>query len=597
MIGETLGKYRIDAKLGSGGMARVFRARHVHLERQVAIKLLHAHLSDDDALRERFLREAQAIATLRHPGIVQIYDFDVHEDICYIAMEFLKGESLEERAAALGAGRQAPFTVDEALHIIVSVGLALAHAHRAGIAHRDVKPSNVMLTDDGRTVLTDFGLATALDQTRMTVDGTSAGTPSYMSPEQAMGERGDHRADLYSLGIMAFQLLAGELPFRSDTLAGMINKHLQEAPPALQPKVPGLAPQVAAAIERALAKNPADRFDSADEMVAALQGTPVDTAIDTAAEGAVTQPVMPSVRSNSERSDSERSDSERSDSERSDSDRSDMATQGSLIGVASLAPVPRLIGGLAVLALVMVASWWSIANLTGRGDSGEPGDADAVPSMAAHAEPDIPSMAPMPPWTDSFDDNHHEWDLSTGSVSRAMVDGAYEIELRIGSQAISSTAHAGGHFGDVQFSSDATLTAGQPESGYGLMFRRVDERNYYVFAVNGMGQWSVWALEDGIWRELRGGGAPWTDHQAIRRDGTNQLSVRAVGSMITVAANNVELGSLFDETFAEGYIGYYAASSRSASSPLTRARFDNASVAPLPLNGADAASMVIEPRQ
>ena len=568
MIGETLGNYRIDGKLGSGGMARVFRAHHVHLEREVAIKLLHAHLSDDTALRERFLREAQAIATLRHPGIVQIYDFDVHDGVCYIAMEFLKGESLEERASARGESRQTPFTAEEALHIIVSVRVALAHAHRAGIAHRDVKPSNVMLTDDGRTVLTDFGLATVLDQTRMTVDGASAGTPSYMSPEQAMGERGDHRADLYSLGIMAYELLTGELPFRSDTLAGMLHKHLQEPPPPLEPRVPGLAPHVVATVERALAKNPTDRFDSMDEMVASLKGLPIDTP----ADDAITHPSIPSAQM-------------------------DGTMDATRIGVASIGSNQRLLGGLTVFALVVAASWWAIASLTGGRGTGDADNTAAVPSMAAHAEPEIPSMAPMPPWTDSFDDNHHQWDLSTGPIRRALVDGAYEIELHVGSQAVSSTAHAGGHHADVQFSSDATLEEGQPESGYGLMFRRVDEYNYYVFAVNELGQWSVWALENSVWRELRGGRVTWTDHEAIRRDGTNQLLVQVVGSMITVAVNNVELGNLLDDTFAEGYMGYYAASSRSASNPHTRARFDNASVAALPLSGANPPSIAAKSQQ
>ncbi len=572
MIGQTLGKYRIDAKLGSGGMARVFRACHVHLEREVAVKLLHAHLSEDDALRKRFLHEAQAIASLRHPGIVQIYDFDVDDGICYIAMEFLKGESLEERARALGAGGRPPVTVDEALQIIVSVGAALAHAHRAGIVHRDVKPSNVMLTDDGRTVLTDFGLATVLDQTRMTVEGTSAGTPSYMSPEQAMGERGDHRADIYSLGIIAYQLLAGELPFRSETLAGVIHKHLQESPPPLGPKVPGLAPHIVETIERALAKSPDDRFKSVDEMVAALKGAPIGAPL----SSAVTKPSMPRVEIAG-------------------------ATGEARIAAVGAGPSRQLIGGLAALALAVAAGWWALGDLAGRGARGAAGDAaeagvsEAVPSMAADAEPEIPSMVPMPPWTDSFDDNHHEWDLSTGPVSRALVDGTYEIELRTTSQAVSATAHAGGHYTDVQFSSDATLADGQPESGYGLMFRRVDERNYYVFAVNGLGQWSVWALENGAWRELRGGPQQWTDHEAIRRHDTNRLSVRAVGDAITVAVNDVELGTLNDDTFAEGYVGYYAASSRSASDPFTRARFDNAGVAPLPLAGADASSMVATP--
>ena len=196
IIGKTLGSYTIEEQLGAGGMAQVYRGRHLHLKRDVAIKVMHAHLSEQADWRERFLREAQANATLKHPGIVQIYDFDVAGGVSYIAMELLDSKSLEECANELRHAGRAPFSLEETIRIVTAIGEALSYAHRHGVVHRDIKPSNVMITSEGRAVLTDFGLATVLDETRLTLDGTSAGTPSHMAPEQAAGERGDHRADM-----------------------------------------------------------------------------------------------------------------------------------------------------------------------------------------------------------------------------------------------------------------------------------------------------------------------------------------------------------------------------------------------------------------
>jgi len=584
MIGKTLGSYTIEEQLGAGGMAKVYRGRHVHLERDVAIKVMHAHLAERAGLRDRFLNEARANASLKHAGIVQIYDFDVADGVAYIAMEMLDGRSLEDRCHELADGGAARFELDEALAIVTAIGEALSYAHGRGVVHRDIKPSNIMLTVDGRAVLTDFGLAAVLDQTRLTTDGTSAGTPSYMSPEQAAGERGDHRADIYSLGVVLYQLLAGELPLQSDNLVGMINKLINEPAPPLADKVPAVPEHVAAAVSRALEKEPDNRFASVDEMLAALRG---DASVDPA-----------------ELAGAARGSSPQRAAAAPPATASDAGAEAHAPAAVTAAAAPLLARRwvLALVAIVAVtgAGWWLVGRGAGpesavSGDaaaSGAPATEEGIDSMAAEVDSMVPkvesmvpegeveSMAAVTGWRDGFEDNGRGWETSSGTVVRALVDGGYEIDLRSGGQAVSAVAEAGGEFADFEYAATGALVEGQPESGYGLVFRRVDARNYYVFAVNGIGQWSIWVLQDGTWRELRGRAEAWTPSDAIEIGASNRLSVRAVGSAISAAVNGVELVSLEDETFAAGRVGFYTASSRTATAARARVRFDDAEVRP-----------------
>ena len=496
MIGAQLGKYRIDRKLGSGGMATVYAATHTTLGSPVAIKVLHEHLADQASFRERFLREAQAAAALRHPGVTQVFDVEATDDVCYIAMELLEGETLEARLAARGDGASA-LPVPEAVEIIGTVGEALAYAHRQGIIHRDVKPANVMITRDGRIVLADFGLAAVMDQTRITAEGTTAGTPSYMSPEQVLGDQGDARSDIYSLGVMLYQLVSGALPFASDTLAGMLQGHLEKAPPPLADKVTALPPGIERAVEIALRKRPEERFATVDDMLACVRG---ETA--TSAAEAETLIGLPT----------------------GESQGAPEASHPRAVRIAAVAVVVTVLGG--------GAWWWSrTAGLPGTTDGTSSMATDGTTSMASDdtASMAVGSMAAMPGWQDAFDTNTHGWAETDGEVRRAVTEGAYEVELRVPDRAVAAQAEEGGSFQDLEWTATGELVDGAPETGYGLVFRHVDARNYGVFGINGLGQWSVWVLDDGAWRELRGGASPWTPHPAIRAGAANTLTVRAVG--------------------------------------------------------------------
>ncbi|HEX3237424.1 MAG TPA: Stk1 family PASTA domain-containing Ser/Thr kinase [Gaiellaceae bacterium] len=259
------GRYRIQRKLGAGGMADVYLAEDQELGRRVAIKILNGRHANDAQFIERFRREAKNAAALNHPNIVSIYDRGNAEDTYYIAMEFLDGRTLKELIVSRGA---APINV--AIEYARQILSALRFAHRHGIVHRDIKPHNVLVDAEGRVKVTDFGIARA-GTSQMTETGSIVGTAQYLSPEQARGGEVDPRSDLYSLGIVLYELLTGKTPFDGDTPVEIAMKHLSNAPKPPSKLRPDIPPELDMVVLRALAKNPDDRYQSADEMEADLE--------------------------------------------------------------------------------------------------------------------------------------------------------------------------------------------------------------------------------------------------------------------------------------------------------------------------------------
>ncbi|MBN1964928.1 MAG: serine/threonine protein kinase, partial [Anaerolineae bacterium] len=272
MAKKTLGKYEIIERLGRGGMAEVYRAYHASLDRYVAIKLLHAFLSDDPEFKSRFEKEARNVARLRHTNIVQVYDFEYDPDneSYYMVMELIEGPTLKERLFDLEVDGER-LSLDEALRIVHDAGAALAYAHSQDMIHRDVKPANLMLDHDGRVVLTDFGIAKIVTSVQFTASGGMVGTPAYMAPEQGLGEMGDERSDIYSLGVILYQLCLGRLPFEAETPLATILKHLNDPIPIPREINSDLPESIEYIILKALAKEPDDRFATAAEMVATIE--------------------------------------------------------------------------------------------------------------------------------------------------------------------------------------------------------------------------------------------------------------------------------------------------------------------------------------
>ena len=260
----TGSRYRVQRRLGGGGMASVYLAEHAHLDRPVVLKVLHGHLAKDSEMLERFRREARAASQLVHPNIVPIIDAGETEGVLFVVMPYMLGGSFADRIAL---GAQPPA---EVASIVAQAATALDYAHRRGIVHRDVKPDNVLFDEDGHALVTDFGIAEARSELRLTASGRAMGTPHYMSPEQAMGKLVDGRADVYSLGIVMYEGLIGFPPFDGPDAFAVGYKQVHEpavSPQAVNSEIPS---PVAEIVMRCLLKNPADRYARGDDLADAL---------------------------------------------------------------------------------------------------------------------------------------------------------------------------------------------------------------------------------------------------------------------------------------------------------------------------------------
>ncbi len=262
--------YELDTEIGRGGMGIVYRARDRRLKRQIAIKILPPELAFRGEIRSRFLREAETAASLNHPHIVDIYTVDEVEGLVFFVMAYISGDNLAKRLHDRGV-----LGVDETRRIVREVADALAYAHERGVVHRDIKPDNIILdAESGRSMVTDFGIARAVTEggdSRLTATGMAIGTPAYMSPEQAAGERQiDGRSDLYALGVVAYQMLCGEPPFTATSTPAMLVKHISERPTPIEQRRPEVPKDLARAVMMLLEKDPANRFPSATALVAAL---------------------------------------------------------------------------------------------------------------------------------------------------------------------------------------------------------------------------------------------------------------------------------------------------------------------------------------
>jgi hypothetical protein len=268
MIGQRLaGRYELQDLAGSGGMSSVYKARDTVLERTVAIKILHDHYSDDPEYVERFRREARELARLNHPNIVTVIDRGEFEGRQFIVFEHVDGETLKSLVE-----RSGPMPVDQAVSLVHQVARGLAFAHEQGIVHRDVKPHNVLIDENGTAKVTDFGIARSLDPAEgLTETGTLLGTSEYIAPEQASGGPVDERSDQYSLAIVLYELITGEPPYTGDNFMAVAVKHIQEPVPSVRDRRPDVSPRLDAILGRALAKRPEDRFPTTEAMMAALE--------------------------------------------------------------------------------------------------------------------------------------------------------------------------------------------------------------------------------------------------------------------------------------------------------------------------------------
>ena len=295
---QRIGKYQVVGLLGEGGMGAVYRARDPVLDRDVAVKVLSPELARDPLLVKRFEEEARALARIQHPNIMRVYTVGEHEGKRYFAMEFVSGETLEDRVRERGS-----LSLREVVDLFGQLLPAVKAIHAAGIVHRDIKAANIMIDVKGRTVLMDFGLAKRHGRAALTTAGSILGTPEYMAPEQALGDAVDGRADIYALGVVLFEALTGRPPFEGGDAFSIIRKQVEDAPPAAREFRSDLPEAVDTVLKRCLAKKPEDRYPDVDALAAALGELPVpdeptDSAVarareETLAAPAASPPVAP----------------------------------------------------------------------------------------------------------------------------------------------------------------------------------------------------------------------------------------------------------------------------------------------------------------
>src|SRR5579859_6532638 len=289
LLGTTLnGRYRLESRIGAGGMSTVYRATDGTLQRQVAVKLMNREIASDSDQLERFRREARAVAQLSHPHVVGVIDAGEDDNRPYIVFEYVDGETLKDRIR-----RQGRLPIPEAVAYAIEIARALGAAHARHIVHRDVKPQNVLIDDEGQAKVTDFGIARTLDEEGLTADGRVLGTTDYVSPEQALGRPVTGQSDLYSLGVVLYEMVTGEVPFKGENQVAVAMKHVREQLPDVQHHRPEVSAALASVIDGATAKRIEDRYADDAELIADLEDV---LAIETARAGSATGEVTSVIR-------------------------------------------------------------------------------------------------------------------------------------------------------------------------------------------------------------------------------------------------------------------------------------------------------------
>lgn len=609
MIGQSLGSYRIESRLGAGGMGEVYRAVHARLNRPAAIKILHANEAADPTFQARFLREARAAAALSHPNIVEVFDFGEQDGLSYLVMELVPDGSLRTLLQQRSTGQG--WTLGMGVHLVRQAAEGLAYAHEHGMVHRDIKPDNLLLqrrapADRAETYqlkISDFGLARLMDDGgELTVTGMVMGTPTYMSPEQCQGSDLDGRSDLYSLGVVLYEVATGSPPFRVKTLSEAVFKHIS-APPtpprALQPDLPDALEEV---ILRCLEKNPDDRFASGTELAEALDGAlggtdlqtvvapryarppvtpppvaPVDDTPPTVADSrperrtpvppvrsrGATNPALSGLSGMHDEATVQVSGADMSSSriERRRAalsrDRStgkppvwvppaDGAQSNSGNGfVAALRARPKAlaIGGAALaIVLVLILGVGALRSAANAGKQGTP-VARATATTAATATP-----ADKITFTDSMSTSSARWPRSARSYFNA---GGYEIN---GAWLVFAPT---GTTNDVLKNGSVSVrlrqVSGVSDQFYGIVVRALNNQTYYVFGVTQSQQWAFILVTNGNHKFVV---APTTDtHLKPGLNANNTLKVRMQGGHFDFFVNGVQVGQANDGTIAAGKAG------------------------------------------
>ncbi len=567
LVGQTIGRYRILEHLGEGGMAEVYKAYQPSLDRHVAIKVMHAFLARDADFLGRFEREAKSVAALQHPNIIQVHDFDVHNGMPYMVMEFVAGGTLKNHFEKLARANQSP-SLAETVRIVREVGRALAYAHQRGMIHRDVKPANVLMGSGGRVILSDFGIAKILSGPSFTMSGTTVGTPSYMSPEQSLGQPGDHRSDIYALGVVLYQLSTGQLPYVADTPMAVMLKQVNEPLPPPRSVRPDLPESLERVILKAMAKNPADRFQTAEEMLAHLDN------LETAARLAPVAPAPPAPPAPT--------------SGLRPPEGATMYTASSAPPTGTPPPVapPKAKGQpwfiallsvpvLLVLCLVFGAGGLALAAGMGMFNTPEP---TAIPTRRPTRTPEPtavptgrPTRTPAPTTTaeaqagvlleDDFETDANDWpELENDTSRREYRDGQYVLEILDGQWIIWSTPDMD-EVSDVNISVTVTNLGGD-DATFGLICNYQGNDAFYYLGFGEDGYYAIVRVEGDEDVFLTSDENLWVKSEAIAEfEETYLLEAEcAADGSLRLIVDGKTIAEAQDDAFTEGQVGVFAQS-------------------------------------
>ncbi|MCS6801453.1 MAG: protein kinase [Chloroflexota bacterium] len=517
LIGRSLGQYQIVELLGSGGMATVYRALQPALNRSVAIKVLPPVLANDDLFVARFRREAMVVAGLAHPNILPVYDFGIFDGYLAIIMMYVRGGTLRTR---LGE----PMPVATAVQIAAQVADALRYAHERGIVHRDVKPSNILMARSDWALLADFGIAQLADQRTLTLTGAKVGTPEYMSPEQAAGDPVDARSDLYSLGIVLYEMLTGRVPFSAPTTLATLQQQIHTPLPPITTFRRDLPPGLIEVVKRALEKSPAARFATAaefhDALLASLEPAPVEATVVPVEQRAPPPPAIGTPPA---------------------SPRQTTWLPMALGGVAIGAVLAVLCGGLALAAASgMAGRVLPIALSTPVARPSETPTPAPIGGVLYQADFSSPARA--------------QWALGDGSEATIEGGRLFVTSLQA-NRAFRVWPERAPLVEDFILEAEITKLTGPNNFGYGVTFRDDGKGSYFFFSITGNGSFKLekWVAASGEWVTY----VNWTSSNAINRGDNvpNVLRVIATGSQIKLLINDRPVATATDDAPVRGNTG------------------------------------------
>ena len=589
LSGKQLGKYQVIAPLGEGGMAAVFKAYQAGMDRYVALKILPRHYAADPEFMARFQQEARLIANLQHPHILPVHDFGEAESYTFLVMPLVETGTLAELL------RGEPLPPARIRNVISQVGDALDYAHSRGLIHRDVKPSNILLDERGNCLLTDFGIAKMVEGTaHITQSGAIVGTPAYMSPEQGVGQALTPASDIYSLGVVMYEMATGKAPFVAETPMAIVIKHINEPLPPPSKVNPALPPALERVILKALAKDPKARYASAERMVQAVRAAiPEITELepDTVRPGVSTtvmpersrpgrEPVGPAApRPVPQAPRVERVATGQAPAARPRGSRLILWLGLGGLLAAGLCAV-AVFGGGALVAGMTSATETAVAAAAAANATATAGaesvqgtaaagtaraeEATAMARLVANATGTaqaVPPTVPSAEWPlllqEEFTNNNNGWhpfedfqdDYGTRSFVLSRGRFAWDVTPLRDIHMHDTPSMAS--ISDFLVSVDVRQTSGPQTADYGLAFRVVSDNTLYTFNISDTGQFAVQLLNRGEWSTL----LDWSATGAIRPGETNNLQVLAQGDQFIFFINDQEVAQLGDGSLPQGLVG------------------------------------------